>query len=109
MKEILNEILAAEKRAEKLLDEARAEALALKQSVEKEATEKIAAARQEAQLVVSRSAEEARREAQKARDEQIALAAQRDRDEAARAESRSGRIVHAIVDLVVRSDTGRDI
>lgn len=74
MKEILNDILQAEKSVEKVILQAREDALQIKRRAEKEITEKIASARIEAQQSIQTAINQARDQAQKERQERLSEA-----------------------------------
>jgi vacuolar-type H+-ATPase subunit H len=71
MKDILNEVLLTEKRAEDILSKARSEASELKNRTEKEATRMIEDARKKARERILLAEEEAEKEAEIARKKKL--------------------------------------
>lgn len=76
MKEIIREVLEAEKRVDAILKEARQRASEMRRAAEEEIAQRIGQARQEAREVLQAAAEEARREAERLADEKLAQADQ---------------------------------
>ena len=109
MKEVITEILAAEKHAESLLAEARNQAQARRQDIDKEFSEKIAAARQKAQDIIARTAETARTESGQARKELIAVSLEKDKSAIEKISGRIDTIAGKIVDLLIKTDTDQGI
>ena len=72
MKEVVNEILAAEKECERILQDARAEALTIRRDSEKEASAIIQSAQEEAQKTLQEAVGRVRKDAQKERAEALA-------------------------------------
>lgn len=72
MKEVVNEILATEKECERILQNARGEALTIRRDSEKEAAAIISAAQEEARKTLQDAVSEARETAQKERAESLA-------------------------------------
>ena len=107
MKEVLKEILAAEKHAEDLLAEARSQAQARRHDIEKEFSDKIAAAKHEAQRIFAHSVEKARVESAHARSELISAAFQKDKVAIENSSGRIDALVTKIADLIIRTDTDR--
>jgi vacuolar-type H+-ATPase subunit E/Vma4 len=72
MKEVVNEILVTEKECERILQDARSEALTIRRDSEKEAAAIISAAHEEAQKTLQEAVSEARETAQKERAQSLA-------------------------------------
>jgi vacuolar-type H+-ATPase subunit H len=98
MRDIVQEILQAEKRVEELLQHAREEAGTITSQAEKEANRKVAEARASAQEIVQQTVQRARREAEEIRKSMIEEAERKSRALA----SRSGLHLDDLADQVAR-------
>ncbi|MCW8965592.1 MAG: hypothetical protein OQK82_02745, partial [Candidatus Pacearchaeota archaeon] len=72
MKEVVNEILTAEKACERILQDARQKALAIRQESEKEASALISAAQEDARNILQNAVNEARKQALREREDVFA-------------------------------------
>ena len=71
MKQIIEEVFNAEKKADEILKKAHEKASEIKQSVEKDNLEKIAQAKQKAKEMIQKTVENAKKEAQLFRQEKL--------------------------------------
>ena len=107
IKDVLSEILCAEKQAEEHINDARRKAQASRQELDKECAEQIAAAKQEAQKTIARSSESARKEAEQSRQKQISDALQKEK---AAIDSMSGKIeemADTAAEIIITTETGQ--
>ena len=74
MKQIVTEVLQAEEEINARLQEARVQAAQVKAAAEKEVAEKMAKTQDEARLIVRNAVEEAKKEAERLRNERLAEA-----------------------------------
>jgi vacuolar-type H+-ATPase subunit H len=104
MNEIVDEIIQAEKRVEKLLTEAREKASEITQKAEKEAARVIEQARQKAQERVTRSVEDARDLARQTREKKLSAADSQTEEIFHRKKELIDEIVDTIVQLVISTN-----
>ncbi|MBN2592761.1 MAG: hypothetical protein JXA81_04575 [Sedimentisphaerales bacterium] len=71
MKRIIEEVLQAEERVSDIIKQAREKAAAIKHSVEKETTEKVNDAKQQALVIVQTTVENAKKEAEHISEEKL--------------------------------------
>lgn len=74
MKQIIEEVFEAEKKANEIIQKARDKASQIRQAVEKDNSEKIAQAKQKAKDIILNAVENARKEAEIVRQEKLKLA-----------------------------------
>ena len=105
MRDIVREILQAEKRVEELLQQAREKASNITAQAEKEANRKVAEARDRAQEIVRQTVQRTRREVEEIRKSTIEEAERKSRDST----SRSGLHLDDLADQVARMVMQTDI
>jgi vacuolar-type H+-ATPase subunit H len=107
MKEVVDEILAAEKKVDALLDEARQEAARIRQESEKEATALVSAAQEQAQEHLRSAVTAAREEAQRSRDTAFAESRKQQQELRDRNHGALDTLVSEIVTLITSSEQQR--
>ncbi|MBN1307257.1 MAG: hypothetical protein JXA18_05035 [Chitinispirillaceae bacterium] len=100
MKEVVNEILAAEKRVEQTLSDARRKAAEIRQESEKEVAAIIAAAHEEAQRIIRETSDAARMEAETRREKALNDIASENRVLRERSRGRIDDLIDEIVSLI---------
>ena len=104
MKEVVNEILAAEKKVEEKLAEARRKAALIRQESEKEASAIVSAAREEAQQLIEKRTAAARNEAESIRKKAFEDAGSENRQLLEKCRDTMDALVDEIASLVMASD-----
>lgn len=105
MKEVVNEILAAEKKAERLLTEARQQSAQIRQESEKEASVIISDAQKEAQKLLQTTVTAARSEAEQSREKSFAAFREEQEDLLHRNQSTVNTLIDDIVALITTSSS----
>ena len=107
MKEVVEEILAVEKKVDVLLDEARQEAARIRQESEKEAAALVSAAQEQAQEHLRSAVAAAREEAQRSRESAFAEFRKQQQELHERNHAALDALVAEIVSLITSSELQR--
>jgi len=104
MRDIVQEILQAEKRVEDLLQQAREKAGNITAQAEKEANRKVAEARARAQEIVRQTVQRTRREVEEIRKSTIEEAERKSRDSASRSGLHLDDLADQVAQMVMHTD-----
>jgi F-type H+-transporting ATPase subunit b len=104
MKDIIDEILGAEKRVDERLQKAREEADKYRVNAEKKASEKLEDARARAKTIIQTAVEEARKEADIVRNEMIRKAEDESKKTVQKNRERLDKLVDAVVKIAIKTE-----
>jgi len=103
MKEVVDEILAAEKRVEQTLADARHKAAQIRQESEKEVSAIVTAAHEEAQRIIQETVTSARKEAEASREKALKDVESGNRFLRERSKDRINALVDEVASLITTS------
>ena len=103
MKQIIEEVFEAEKKANEIILKAREQAAQIRQSVDKDNLEKIAAAKLKAKEIIRNSVENAQKEAELIRQEKLKQA-ENDKESILGNETVLNNLVENICNIIINTD-----
>ena len=104
MKQIIEEVFEAEKRANEIIKQAKQKASQIRQAAEKENMEKIAQAKQQAKEIIQKTVEDAKNEAQNFRQEKLKQA-EGEKESILTNEKALNNLVDNICNIIISTET----
>lgn len=108
MKQIMEDVLKAEERVSAILRQARERASEIRQSAEKEISEKMSEARRKALEITQTAVENARKEAERIKEEKLAKAEQQQRALRNDDTGKIDRLVDKICEIILKIEYVKD-